>query len=166
MDTSLQDSEEEIKPLKRRRKQRKSTKNYPTYTVADIEVKSKNSRNINKLLQISPKTDAVETKHFIKKQQKVNTQAMSSSSSQSETKPKTESPKKLQDEHSKGMFCSRNNKPDMQYFQPRKEPEKNVVQSFHCPVCNINLNFLHGKSPQAHINECLDINPEFEKGIM
>ena len=33
-----------------------------------------------------------------------------------------------------------------------------------CPVCIIDLNFIHGTTPQAHINKCLDLDPKFENG--
>lgn len=65
-----------------------------------------------------------------------------------------------------GMFCSRNLKPDMQYFKPKNLVEMEGQNMVFCPVCKIHLRFIHGKSPQAHINECLDQDPEFEKGII
>lgn len=61
------------------------------------------------------------------------------------------------------IFCSRNIKPDM-YFKPKNEFPTIEEKVIYCPVCKIHLGFLHGNSPQAHINDCLDREPEFEKG--
>lgn len=60
-------------------------------------------------------------------------------------------------------FSSVHNKAMLPYFLPNGSalPVKRLGR---CPVCCFDLNSLHGNTPQAHINQCLDTDPTFEKG--
>lgn len=161
MDNLQENDDEGITPLKRRRKQRKnSTKllidgdlNKPNQDAtknASSSTKNEEDGSCRKL----KKKDSNEDKQPHLEQLK-NVEAIDNNKNSAD---------ELDHILHNGIFCSRNNKADMQYFKPKKELPPSDEKLVFCPVCKIHLGFLHGNSPQAHINDCLDRGPEFEKG--
>ena len=60
-------------------------------------------------------------------------------------------------------FSSLNNKSAGPFISITQPPLLSMKYG-NCPVCIIDLNFIHGTTPQAHINKCLDLDPKFENG--
>ena len=60
-------------------------------------------------------------------------------------------------------FSSLNNKSVGPFISVTQPPLLSMKYG-NCPVCIIDLNFIHRTTPQAHINKCLDLNPKFENG--
>lgn len=157
------DQEEIITPLKRHKKKKRK---------ANSTISIQNNRQIPSINkeQLTPTKKNIIQSSPTKSSPAKSSPIKASPENASQTKV---SPFKLSkvtvnnDEQSfKGVFCSSNNKPDMMFFKPRiNEQDASTEKLIYCPICCINLQFLHGTTSQLHINKCLDRQPDFEQGF-
>ena len=141
---------EEITPLKRRRKKKEKD----SLSDADSIKASKEPAEKNQLTPTKKKSSKTKNIAFI-------SPAKESPCKNLEKKTTIDNPESF-----KGVFCSSNNKPDMMFFKPRDSEDVTRDKLIHCPICHINLQFLHGTTPQCHINQCLDSQPDFEQSLL
>ena len=173
----MESESEEITPLKRRRKKKDkvgcfdadSNKQYSTSintttTTTTATTTTTTAQNENKLTP-TKKNSTPTKKNSIKitniYESSPNKELLSCTvNNTTSTKANTENLLSF-----KGVFCSANNKPDMMFFKPRSCENAVKDKLIHCPICQINLQFLHGTTSQCHINQCLDMQPDFEQGL-
>ncbi|XP_066914790.1 uncharacterized protein [Clytia hemisphaerica] len=180
----MDDSDEEIQPLKRKKKgsdtpirtsrgivkhsKLRAAKDCSTSISVKFKDKSQKFPMSKKEIQLASQhpSSALKSKSedSAKSSNGVSNNGESSSKSASASPQKTKMKNEVDYSSTKAFFSSSYNKADQVFFKPRNLNNTGSQKTTLCPVCNINLLFLHGVSPQFHINECLDRNPNFEEG--
>ena len=172
----MDDSDEEIQPLKRKKKRSDTPSRTPSivkHTRVKINNESTPAKNLSTKFE-----DNSQKCHMSRKEKQPASSSKQSehpsisaliSNGENPSKSAADSPQKTKmkneaDTSTKALFSSSYNKADQVFFKPRNPNNDGSQKPTFCPVCNINLLFLHGVSPQFHINECLDRNPNFEDG--